>query len=201
MAWPAGPGGNSIPDAGNASHRHNPQNRVQLIRGERLIAYRHRAEHLRVELDLIERDTVGDAKIEMLPHPRPPPSPSGLAEPLATRLRRGRTPPHDPSGSFTGPPSRGILPSAPVTIPRSCARRETGCGKAPIAFHSRLTCEFAPDCGPVPPGAGHVTGGCIGERVAVLIGQVAHDPAWHAGHQDSGRDLLARPQHRARRHQ
>src|SRR5713226_7972929 len=58
----------SVGSAGHPRYRANPKYRVQLLRSERPVGHRYRAEHLRVELDLIERNTVGDAKIEMLAH-------------------------------------------------------------------------------------------------------------------------------------
>jgi len=49
-------------------HRADTEDLVQLLRGKRAVAYCYSAEDLRVQLDLVERDPVGDAKIEMLAH-------------------------------------------------------------------------------------------------------------------------------------
>src|ERR1035437_7707507 len=62
------PGGSSIPGEGNARYRPNPQNHIQLFRGEWPVTHRHRAEHFRIERDLVECDAIWDAKIEILPH-------------------------------------------------------------------------------------------------------------------------------------
>ena len=49
-------------------HRVDPQHRVELRVGQRTVADRHGAQNLGVELDLVERDAIGDAKIELLAH-------------------------------------------------------------------------------------------------------------------------------------
>ena len=45
-----------------------PQHRVEFRVGQRTVADRHGAENLGVELDLVERNAIGDAKIELLAH-------------------------------------------------------------------------------------------------------------------------------------
>ncbi len=49
-------------------HGVDPQHRVEFRVGQRTVADRHGAENLGVELDLIERNAIGDAKIELLAH-------------------------------------------------------------------------------------------------------------------------------------
>jgi hypothetical protein len=58
----------SVGRPGGAGHGTDAEDLVQLLRGKRAVAYCYSAEDLRVQLDLVERDPVGDAKIEMLAH-------------------------------------------------------------------------------------------------------------------------------------
>ncbi len=58
----------SVAGPGGAAARADTENLVQLLGGKRAITHCNRTEDLRVQLDLIERDPIGDAKIEMLAH-------------------------------------------------------------------------------------------------------------------------------------
>ena len=65
---PAQPTVLSQPCSVDRDHRVDPQHRVELRVGQRAVADRHGAQNLGVELDLVERDAIGDAKVELLAH-------------------------------------------------------------------------------------------------------------------------------------
>jgi hypothetical protein len=84
----------SVDRPGGTRHRADTEDLVQLLCGKPAVAYRYSAENLRVQLDLVERNPVGDAKIEMLAHRahlhcRPDsrkPSPQGYDAALCPRM-------------------------------------------------------------------------------------------------------------------
>jgi len=46
----------------------DPEDLVEFLSGQWPIAHGHGAQHFPIEFDLVERNAVGDAKIEMLAH-------------------------------------------------------------------------------------------------------------------------------------
>ena len=197
-AIPAPSAGLNPVSARPSRDRLHPEYLVKLLRGKRVVARGNGAENLGVELDLVERHAVMDTKIETLTHRVHLLAKGSTANP-GTRLRRGPVPPHDPTGPFPDH-LRGVLLVLSITIPisRPYRVREPGKGGSSPA---RRPAGPRPVRHPVAGRAPHVAGGGVRQRRTVGVGELAHHPARHTGHEDAGREPPAGADNRACRYQ